>query len=257
MNDADSREGRRRWLVLTMGRSGSSLLCASMADAGADVGQPPPADWDPRLGEMENTAMRGAARHLRRARDISAGGQHLLSPALESAWRFRRGRRALAGALAQAACFKSADLDLVAQPTLALGYEPRIILSYRQPGPSLRSLIVGRKRTTPDQLIADYLRVYRQGLALMLTFGGCAVSFDELQDPGATQWSDALAAVTGLDAGQLLAARDARLNAPVPEPAGAGHYPEADALYEAVAAWQGMAVPPARSLARKLDARDG
>jgi len=247
---------RRRWLVLTVGRSGSSLLCAIMADAGADFGLAAPADWEPHAGEMEDSGMRAAAHELRRAWDAGEAGEYLLSPRLESAWRFRRGRRRLAGALRRARCFKAADLDLAVQPAFALGYEPRVILSYRRPGPTLESLLAGRKRSPPDRLVADYLRVYRQGLALLQAFGGCAVSYEELIDPQASAWCAALAECAGLNAAALAAARQRRLKvAAVPELA-PGAYSEAEALYATLLEWRGVARPAAAPVARKRAGRE-
>ena len=51
---------RRRTFVLTFGRSGSSLLCALMSDAGADFGLAAPLQWDPRDGVLEGVRRVGA-----------------------------------------------------------------------------------------------------------------------------------------------------------------------------------------------------
>ena len=245
---------RQRWFVLTVGRSGSSLLCAILADAGADFGQQAPEDWDPRTGEMEHPGMLAAAHQLRRARDITEAGDFLFSPRLESAWRRRRARGIMRCALEQAQYFKSADLDLAIQPSFALGYLPQVILSYRAPEPSLQSLLVGRKRTTPDTLIADYVRVYRQGIALMQTFGGCVVSFDDLQGRDHGRSFKALAQCTGLDADALESSRAARCKALECPDVRTSPYPQAQGLFSSLNELRGQYFEPARATKRKLEA---
>ena len=42
-----------KYFIVTVGRTGSSLLCAVLADASADFGMKAPEDWDPRRGVME------------------------------------------------------------------------------------------------------------------------------------------------------------------------------------------------------------
>lgn len=246
---------RRRCFVLTVGRSGSSLLCATMAGAGADFGLPAPTLADPDRGELEHPAMIAAAREYRRALDALHGG-FLLSPRLEAAWRRRRGRRLLRRALALARYFKIGDLDLVVQPAFKLGWEPRVVLSYRRFDATVASLVAGRTYAGPDALAADYVRVYRQGLALMDTFGGCVVGYEDLIGDAAVALR-ALAAVTGLDVARLEAARDRFLRrTEVPQAPRRLPYPEVEAVYECLQARRGEPVlepsaPVRRRLARR------
>lgn len=248
-------DDRRRCFVLTVGRSGSSLLCATMADAGADFGLPAPLLADPDRGALEHPAMVAAAHEYRRALD-ALHGRYLLSPRLEAAWRRRRGRRLLRRALALARYFKIGDLDLVVQPAFKLGWEPRVVLSYRRFDATVASLIAGRTYAGPDALAADYVRVYRQGLVLMDTFGGCVVAYEDLV-AGEAVAMRALAAVTGLDVARLEEARNRhsrRAQAP-PAPRRVP-YPEVEALYECLQARRAEPVlepsaPVRRRLARR------
>ena len=142
----------QKYFVVTVGRTGSSLLCAVMADAGAEFGMPVPDEWDPRRGVMENLKLRRAAHHYRRAWDIDNGRRVNFSPALESKWRRYLARRCLRSALAQAQFFKGSDLDLIAQASFKLGYLPKLIVSYRALEATLQSILVGRTLVGPALL---------------------------------------------------------------------------------------------------------
>ena len=254
MQESGTGAGRStRTFILTSGRSGSSLLGAILADAGADFGLSVPDDWDPRSGQMEGTAIRRAAHHYRRAFDISEGRKYVLSPALETKFRLRRGRRHLKRALEESQFLKIGDLDLVVQPSFKLGYEPRVILSYRQFECNLPSLLVGRTHVGPDELAREYVRIYRQGLSLLRTFGGCVVEYNELQDAQAGGWAEALAAITGLDRSALMDSRQRRLRGPADPLIEEPIYGEAYRVYEAMRGLSGRAVEPSRQVVRARD----
>lgn len=223
-------DDRRRFFVLTFGRSGSSMLCALLADAGADFGMPVPPAWDLRRGAMEDPQIKLAARHMLRALEIESGGHHLLSPSLEAGWHRRRARRAVRQSLGTVRFVKSNDLDLIVPIAYAEGYEPRIIISYREFESSLASALSGRRMRSPEALAEEYLRVYRQGLAFMQTFGGCSVGFSQLGQPEQA-WLAALAGVTGLPLPALQQAAAVRVNSEeVSSPAPPVIYPACHAL---------------------------
>jgi hypothetical protein len=242
-----------RYFVLTVGRSGSSLLAATLADAGADFGVEVPRGWDPRTGQMEGREIKIAAHHYRRAYDISIGRKYAFSPALEAKFRIHRARRHLKRALTQGRFLKIGDLDLVVQPSFKLGYSPRVILNYRQLELNLPSLLVGRTNVGPDQLAEEYVRIYRQGLSLLKTFGGCAVAYNELQDRERSGWAHALASLTHLDLEKLIASRNVRLKGAVDPDDVRPIYPLAYALYEEMRALEGVAIPPSRQVLRTLN----
>jgi hypothetical protein len=246
----------KKYFVVTNGRSGSSLLSAILADVGANFGIAPPQNWDPREAQMENPAINRAAHQYRRAYDIDQGRGYTLLPAYEAKWRRRRGRRDLSRALPQADYFKSGDMDLLAQPAFRLGYLPQLILIYRRCDENLQSMLVGRTHSGPDELAADYLRIYRQALLLARCFGGCAVSFEQLTDARDSRWAEALGQLTGLPLEGLLAARGRRIEARPARPASAGEaYPELDSLYRHLETLAGHAFAPAEAVLRAVKAR--
>ncbi len=56
-----------RFIMVTTGRSGSSLLAAIIADAGGNFGFPPEDEWDPESGAMEHPLAQQASHLFRRA----------------------------------------------------------------------------------------------------------------------------------------------------------------------------------------------
>lgn len=248
---------RERWFVVTFGRSGSSLLCAMLGDAGADFGLPVPASWDPRQGIMELPTIKLAAHHMRRAFDIDAGRRYLLSPQIEGKFRRARARRYLRQALEAARFVKIGDLDLLVQLAFALGYNPRVILNLRRFEDSLASTLVGRKHLGPDLLAADYTRVCRQGLALVHTFGGCVVGYEDMLAGAGGAWIAAVAKVTGLDESTLREAASRRVEAPRGEtaPPAAGLYADCYANYAGLAALAGRVFEPSAPVRRVIATR--
>ena len=86
------------------------------------------------------------------------------------------------------------------------------------------------------------------------TYGGCAVSYEEVVDPDDTAWGDALALTTGLSRNALLAARGKRIKDKIlkyPEAVGLSD-PTADRIYENLRKLKGVAVEPSPQFRRKL-----
>ena len=249
MNDlAANNDQRTRYFVLTHGGSRSSLLCAILADAGADFGMPAPAETLPGQAAMEHPEITVAAHHYRRANDALAG-DFVVSPRLEAKWRRWRARRRLRRAMMLASYVKANDLDLVVQPAFKLGYSPRVILSYRRFGPAM---VLGRTHAGPDALARDYLRLYQQGLMLLDAFGGCVVGYESLvKDPDAIV--RALAAVTGLDAARLAQAHARRVRTTEVADTTPAIYRHPQALFERLQARHGQAVPPSAAVLRRLE----
>ena len=241
---------RIRYFVVTIGRTGSSLLAAVLADAGADFGLTVPKRWDPRSGQVESRAIKKAAHHYRRAYDIGRGRKYLLSPAVETKCRLRRGRRYLAGALRASHFVKIGDLDLLIQPAFKLGYQPRVILNYRLFEATLPSLLVGRTHVGADQLCEEYVRIYRQGLMLLRTFGGCTVGYHELQDEAETRWSQALSGLTGLSETAMIDSRAQRLSGHPDPDRIAPIYASASQLFERMRELGGQVIEPSRQVLR-------
>lgn len=255
-NQAAPAAARDRHFIVNLGRCGSSLLGAILADAGADFGLTAPDSWDPRTGQMETHEIRRAAHHFRRAHDISEGRKFVFSPVIERKLRLRRARNWLRAALAGSHFVKIGDLDLVVQPAFKLGYVPSVIVSFRQLEPMLPSLLVGRTHVGPDELAREYVRIYRQALILLQTFGGCTIEYNDLLDPGAESWADGLAVVAACSPASLLEARARRVNGE-PDPAKVTPvYTEAFALFQTLRSYRGRAIERSRQVARAIATRN-
>jgi hypothetical protein len=238
-------------MIVTVGRSGSSLLSTIMADAGAQFGITAPDEWDPRAGEMEDPDAKRAAHQMRRAFDIDSGRRHVMFPQIEARLRRSLARKYFKQSLLRAECVKIGDLDLLVQSAFALGYSPRVILNYRRFQDCLVSNVVGRKHAGPDSIAADYLRIYRQGFELLKVFGGCAISYEEMLAHPDGSWLAALGTVANLDSSRLQAAASRRIRSGEP---GAlvsnASYPECDAIYDRIATASGRVFEPTRHVRR-------
>src|SRR5579885_3469079 len=207
-------DGRRRFFIVTAGRTGSSLLATILAEAGADFGMPPQEQWDvARGGSMEHEEIRRASHHFLRAFDRSpVKPPGALSKLI---WSYHRdaGKRHLKRALAGATYFKALNLDLAIPFAIKLGYFPQVIVNYRpfeEQVVSLSQMLISWSAAT---LAAAHNRTYQNALLLVHSYGGCVVSYADLTDRRRTEWAASLAAITGLPAEKLLAGRDRRTSA--------------------------------------------
>jgi hypothetical protein len=204
-------DDRRRFFIMSAGRTGSTLLAAILADCGADFALPLLGEWDPGTGGAEHATLNAATLLMRRAYDIDRdkpppGFRRYVWNRLRS-----RAKRRLRAVLKAAQYLKGENLDLVIQPAFKLGYLPSVILNYRRLEDLAVSSFIRKGASSFDSILAYYRRINRNGLLLMTVFGGCAIGYDQLADRGDRSWAPPLAALTGISAGSLIAARDRRL----------------------------------------------
>lgn len=199
-----------RFFITCAGRTGSSLLAAILAGAGAEFGIPAPDHWNINAGALESRASQDAAAHYSAAHSISAD-RPVGSPIDRMRWTWHRhqGKRALSKALA-ATYIKCPGADLIVHPAFRLGYFPRVIVSYRKFEEQCRSFFQMQSYSSADWIAARYVRCYSNALALLSLYGGCLVSYNDLADPSCVSWASALSEVTGIPACRLLELRDVR-----------------------------------------------
>jgi uncharacterized membrane protein YkvA (DUF1232 family) len=244
--EVTERGDRRRFFLVTPGRTGSTLLATILADAGADFCMASRDDWDiARGGWMEHSQIRSATNHFRLAFECSPNKPRgLLSRIL---WTYHRtaGKRCLKQALQQAIYVKALHLDLAVPFAIKLGYFPQVIVSYRPFGEHALSFSQMVINWSADALAATYNRTYRNSLLLLHSYGGCVVSYADLTDRSSTEWATALGQITGLPADKLLASRDRRLSAIRPAEADPLILDEtAERSIAAIDALSGLALPP-------------
>jgi hypothetical protein len=240
MNDKD------RYLITGTGRSGSSLLAAILADAGANFGIPAQTSWDRRGGAYEHKKLHLAYNWYSRAQKIS-----------RSLWPGRMGRKycerqmreELRSLLTDVPYAKSQTLVWLVHEIRALGFRPRIIVSYREFNGYAASFHI-RLGMRMSELAETYVDTYATTALQLQLFGGCAVSYEELMDEREEAWATAVSQLTGLPAEKLLEARQKRAERGQPPKASPILDPgvvdsRIPAMYQAFAALKGKVIEPA------------
>jgi len=202
---------RRRFFLITPGRTGSTLLATILADAGADFSIDSREEWDTaRGGWMEHADIRRATHHFRLAFERSPTKPVWLWSRL--LWTYHRtmGKRYLRRALEKAVYLKAVHLDLAIPFAIKLGYFPQAIVNYRPFAEQALSSSQMLMSWSADALAGVYNRTYRNALMQIHSYGGCVVSHADLTDRRRTAWAAALSEVTGLPADKLLESRDRR-----------------------------------------------
>ena len=207
---------RRRFLIASDGRAGSTLITAILGTAGIDLGIPPVVDWNPLGGAYEHPGLDRLNRTLETAEHLTGLAEKF--PGLKTLTRLYRSlaKRRVKTLLKRGQCVKCSPL--AAGYAFKLGLMPQIIAVYRDFGDLARSKMLLERMQWP--MIADRaLLTYRNALIGIHTFGGCAISYEEMVDPSQTAWLQALADCTGLDYLTLAEAR-AKIARPKPRLSG-------------------------------------
>jgi len=120
---------KTRYLIVGTGRSGSSLLSAILADAGANFNMPKMSSWDRKTGAYEHPKLHSAYKWYSRSQKITKSV--LPSQPLRRFFEIRM-RRDLSKLLCNTIFLKSTGLIWLVQPIYKLVYQPKIIVSYRK-----------------------------------------------------------------------------------------------------------------------------
>ena len=191
-----------RHFIITPGRTGSSFLCACLADAGADFGIAAPDRWDRGTGEMKHPEIKRIVRKWLKYQDSQFG--------------FVRRQRKLAAirmlrrTLDTVQCFKFGNLDLLHKAAELAGQTPIPILNIREFSMTAASTLIAKDDFPRIENI--YTRTLQNGIILVLRHGCCVVDHADMMDPARSEWAHEFAAVTGLDVTDILKARDKRLD---------------------------------------------
>jgi hypothetical protein len=234
-----------RYLIVSTGRSGSSLLAAILVDAGAEFDMAPRKKWNPGSGAYEHPLILSAARWRSRADKINTS---LIPHWLGYEYCLKRMRRDLQALLDAARFVKSTPLVWMTPAIRQIGYSIRLIIPYRPFIDYARSHhLRGAKPVT--ELAQDYVAAYSTALLQLQTFGGCVVSYDDLMNEHEAAWANVLAQLTGLNEEHLLHSRAQRL-IPHPSPPAAPLFDfgvldrRVEAVYTALEALKGRVIAP-------------
>ncbi len=243
-----------RFIMVTTGRSGSSLLAAIIADAGGDFGFPPEGEWDPVSGAMEHPLAQQASKLFRRAYYLRGAKRLFFFYKYLNDIRRSLGKKKLRKVLKEARFVKAGSTDLWVWYLTKMGFRPCIIATYRRFEDNARGLFIMTGMGFED-IVEYYCRINQNALLMLDVYGGCAVSYEEVIDLDDTAWADALAQTTGLSRDALLAARDNRIKGNVPQHREAigPSDPRAERTYEKLRKLKGIAVEPRPKFRRKSE----
>ncbi len=252
--------GNERYFIVCAGRTGSSLLAAILADAGARFGLDAPDVWNRNAGALETPESQKAFYHYTNAYRISPEKPTTsVTGKLRWSIELHRGKNALNKALSIADYVKCPGADLIVYPSFRLGYFPRVIVNYRRFEDHARSFFQMQAYSSIEWISDRYCRIYRNSLALLSLYGGCVVSYDDLTEGnGDTGWIRNLSEVTALPFDSL--AESHRKRAGNREPAEDGisfNDRAADDVFEALEALRGRVIPPSRQAIRNWTTRFG
>jgi hypothetical protein len=244
-------EKSRRFFIVTAARTGSTLLSAILADAGADFGMTAPPRWDRAGGDLEHPELWRALRHFCHAETISAMGRPPFGLA-RMRWNIHRslGKKRLRAGLAQARFAKVYGAHKLVRPAFKIGYFPTVVLSYRRIEDQALSLGLMYAHANWEFARDNYLHIYGNGLWLLNTFGGCVVGYDDILNPADNSWAAALERATGLPMARLIAARDRRVEDASPPAQATWVDRSAAPLFEAIQALRGKVLPPSQQAQR-------
>lgn len=245
-------DDKRRFFILTLGRTGSSLLASILNDAGADFDGLDQTSWDRAGGAFEHPGLIPIARELRKMDEIGEVRPMQFLPRLKWDLARHNAKKILKELLPRARYLKG-DLAPAVHWSARLGYVPTIILSYRRFGPLFKS--IGHMHPQlPDYHAHQYVRSLRNGLGLAAIYGGCAIDYDEIMNAHYNDWIEALSQATGLPIHEIKLARNERVEGNSSgsedqiEP-----FPECEQVYDLVRRYRGKCLPAARATRRALN----
>jgi len=241
----------RRFFVVTVGRTGSSLLASIMADAGADFGVKNEDKWDAAGGAFEHPLLIPIVQQFERMNEISFRRPYSFLARLRWSVARHQAKSGLKALLPRARFFKG-EIDHLIHWSARLGYPPTVIVSYRCFGEVLRSL--GHLHPQPPNYHAErYDTVLRNGLGLTSIYGGCLIDYRELVDADETDWADGLSQATGLGKDDLLTARDNRIKIlEIGDDIAAEPFRSCQETYATLRSQKGNLLPPSRAANRAL-----
>ncbi len=243
----------KRFVIVTPGRTGSSLLAAILSDAGADFGIGAD-DWDPSVGAFEHPDLIAAVDSFSKARQL--GIDPPLAPK-KYLWDVYRhiGKARLKKIVQRVEYLKGPDLDLIVRPMYKLGYFPQVIVNFRAFFGQAQSLYLRRTHLGFEALHERYCRIASDAFLQITTFGGCVIDYDDIDDPANDDWMGNLAALTGLDADRLRQARKARVKPRAREEPGYEMDCRASRLYADLQGLKGTVFQPSRVALRHFTKR--
>ena len=191
-----------KYLVAGGKRTGTTLLCAILANAGADFGFPRDREWFRGSGDYEHRIMLDNYKHLKRARMAQPVSDNFAA----------REHRKIEANMKELLN----EVDYIKYPPLSqylpihikrAGFDLRLLITIRKFNTFALSA-VAKSGGSFNELKEIYLDTYKTNLLNLYLYGGCAVLYEDIVDHASTEWSARVGTVTGIPAEALLRARD-------------------------------------------------
>lgn len=198
-NDND----KYRYMLVGTGRSGSSLLLAILADAGANFDMPNVSAYR-RSGGYKHPELINSYKWFLRSKKMA-----LLSDRLRRFCEIRTENK-LYTLLDRAVFAKYPHAFRLIHFTPELGFYPKFILSYRDFAGYSKSMYRKNGMDMPN-LIKFYKEINSTALLQLEVFGGVAINYKELVDKRKTNWAETISSLTGIDFSYLLESREKRV----------------------------------------------
>lgn len=230
-----------KYLIVSTGRCGSSLLSGILSECGADFGPVGKRNWDRSSGSYEHPLLDRAYKWHRASKDFRI---ELWPLTKVSTWCSRRRDRCLSRVFGGGDYAKSTQLVDLVHPISDLCDSIRVIVCYR----SFNGYAMSRYRRfgwDTERLAEEYERINRTALLQLRLFGGCAISYEELMQPKESDWADALDELAGLSRSDLLEARGDMVEPRRHEEFDAPLNQQAEKLYERLKDHKGQIHAPA------------
>ncbi|PPK85329.1 hypothetical protein CLV84_2224 [Neolewinella xylanilytica] len=195
-----------KYLVAGEKRTGTTLLCAILAKAGAEFGFPHDREWFRGSGDYEHPIMIENYKYLKRAR-LAKFVSDTMAARLQ-----RKIQSNMKELLAEVDYIKYPPLShsLPIHMKLA-GHEVRLVITIRKFNTFAMSA-VAKNGECFKELKEAYIDTYKTNLLNLYLYGGCAVLYEDIVDREKTDWAVRVSQITGVSADKLLQARDTLMN---------------------------------------------
>ena len=200
---------RTRYLIVGTGRSGSSLLAAILAHAGADFGMDNQTEWSRRGGAYEHPLLISAHRWYLRSNRLKT----TVVPYPVSEYCLNRAKKQILQLSRQARFAKYPPATYIVHLFKSVSLFPVVIIAYRSFETYAASSYL-RSGFTFTELADRYVDRYQTALLQLYLYGGCVVDYGDLIDPSQTDWAQSLSDLTNVEFDKLMTARETLVNNP-------------------------------------------
>lgn len=194
----------KRFLIISTGRSGSSLLSSIISHSGGEFNLPDnPLKWNPIDGAFEHPLLHRAYAFHHKTNKFRAS----LTPNIVSKILFnRRKLRSLRLACENARFLKSSKLVWLVHDIEKIGFLPYVIVIYRD----FDSYAISRYKKfgwSYQRIESEYLNVYKTAILQQKIYGGCFINYYDLLCDTKNGWAEKIATHTNLRIKELLNSR--------------------------------------------------